>query len=91
MRKLIIFALLAIMVSCKKDDPVLPEVCDMWKYTERRVVTVSTGVFGNWEPHPVAPTFYSKNCGDEGKIIPGNTHYPDGQILTYRYVIRRKR
>ena len=90
MKKLIIFALLAVMVSCKKDEVVLPEVCEMWKFKERRVTNTRTGVIGQWEPDPSPPVRYSSNCWEEGKILPGDTHNPSGQILEYRFVIRRR-
>jgi hypothetical protein len=45
---------------------------------------------GAWERDYEAPKFYSRNCEDEGKILPGSTHWPSGQILEYRYVIRKK-
>ena len=91
--KLIIFALLAVMVSCKKDDtvkPELPKVCEMYSFKEQRVTNTKTGVMGTWQPTTETPKFYSKNCEDEGKIIGGSTHYPSGQILEYRYIVKRK-
>jgi hypothetical protein len=93
MKKLFIFALLAILVSCKKDDnvkPELPKVCEMYSFKERRVTNTKTGVMGAWERDYEAPKFYSRNCEDEGKILPGSTYWPSGQILEYRYVIRKK-
>jgi hypothetical protein len=91
--KLIIFALLAIMVSCKKDEITKPElimVCEMFKFPERRITNLVTGIRGNWTATTGTPIFYSKNCGDEGKIIPSSTHNPVGQIIETRYVVRRK-
>jgi hypothetical protein len=93
MKKLIIFALLAIMVSCKKDDVLKPEIvqsCEMYKFRQERVTILSTGVIGQWTQSSHTPTFYSKNCADDGKIIPSSTHNPVGQIIETRYIVKRK-
>jgi hypothetical protein len=84
MKRILLLVTLAIgMVACSNDDAPTtptPKPCNCLKQTwVKPILSPSTAWYFNGDTE-----FYSNNCADNGKVIPGNS----GQGVEFQYRIK---